>query len=310
MITFRDFLEATPIPGFDDLTVSRILFDLSVLLLIFLMSRLAVWFVKKILERQVFYFRNIEEGKKFAILQISKYLIYTFAIAIIFDRLHIGSIVFTSFAGLFVGLGFGIQQTFNDLTSGLILLFEGSVRVGDIIEVDSKIGRVTSIGVRYSVVQSRDDVTVIVPNSKLIVEKVTNLSGNMVLTRFHIRVGVIYGSDVVLVTEKLKEAALSHPDVLSEASDGQRYTSRGDIEPPRVYFQDFGDNSLVFDLYFWTRNIWDVDIVKSDIRYSIDQLFRENGIVIAFPQRDVHLKIDQGDIGTFKKLLSESEPGD
>ncbi|NJO03690.1 MAG: mechanosensitive ion channel [Bacteroidia bacterium] len=290
--SLEDILNFRPIPGLEDLTVSRILFDAIILLLIFALTRVAIWFVQKLLDRKLFYFRRVDEGKKFAIKQIAKYLIYAVAIAIVFDRLHIGSIMLTSFAGLFVGLGFGVQQTFNDLTSGLILLFEGSVKVGDIVKVDDWAGRVTSIGVRYSVLQTRDDVVVIVPNSKLIVDKVTNYSGNTSITRFAVRVGVAYGSNVELVREKLLEAVENHPDIISDIPDSAQDDRWSDLEPPHVFFQDFGDNSLVFDVFFWTRQVWDVDRVRSDIRFAVDRLFRQHNITIAFPQRDVHLKID------------------
>lgn len=310
-----DIWDATPIPGMNDLTIYRIIVDLLVLTLIFVAARLAVWFVQKFIDRRLNYFTEIDEGKKFAIKQISKYLIYAVAIAIVFDKLHIGSIVLTSFAGLFVGLGFGIQQTFNDLTSGLILLFEGSVRVGDIIYLDDQMGKVTSIGVRYSVVQTRDDITIIVPNSKLIVDKVTNLSGNTQLTRFNITVGVIYGSDVALVKAKLIEAVRGHERVnlplelnkkearayKQDSRLPDKFVNHSQVEEPRVYFQDFGDNSLVFDIFFWTWDIWDVDIVKSDIRFEINEIFNEHGIVIAFPQRDVHIKVDKKELDKIRQ---------
>ncbi|MEO1653043.1 MAG: mechanosensitive ion channel domain-containing protein [Bacteroidota bacterium] len=301
-ITLEQILNWTPIPGLDDLTFGRLIFDFLVLVLIFGFARFAVWFVRKLLNRRLFYLRNIDEGKKYAIIQISKYFIYVLAAAIVLDKLHIGSIIFTSFAGLFVGLGFGIQQTFNDLVSGLILLFEGSVKVGDILRFEDQLGRVISIGVRHSVIQTRNDITILVPNSKLIVESVMNLSGHTHFTRFGIKVGVVYGSNVQLVKEKLVEAVVAHPDVLTNVRGFDWDADRKGVDQPLVYFRDFGDNSLVFEIFFWTANIWDVEIVSSDIRYNIDRLFRENNIVIAFPQRDVHLKLDPQVSKTLKEI--------
>ncbi|NJL15044.1 MAG: mechanosensitive ion channel [Microscillaceae bacterium] len=301
--SWHEILSATPIPGFATLTVSRLLLDGAFLLLIYLMARLALWSIRKIVNRQFYYLKSVDEGKRFAILQISKYLVYGLAMALLLDRLHIGTVLFTSFAGLFVGLGFGLQQTFNDLSSGLILLFEGSVKVGDIVRLEGEVGRVLSIGVRHSVIQTRDDITLIVPNSKLIVDKVTNLSGLTQITRFGILVGVAYGSNLDLVMANLRAAA-RHPEVIQEVSSEEKQQINQDLEAPLVYFRDFGDNSLVFELCFWTRNIWNVDIIKSEIRLEINRLFQEAGLVIAFPQRDVHLKVDAGDMANFQNLAT------
>lgn len=300
-ISLEEIFSWTPIPGFDDLTVARLLIDFAVIVFVFLVARFATRLIKRLVNQRT----NLDEHKKNAITQISKYLLYLLAFAIILDKLHIGSIIFTSFAGLFVGLGFGLQQTFNDLVSGFILMFEGSVKVGDIIQLEGLTGRVISIGDRYSVVRTRDDITILVPNSKLIVNRVINLSGQTSYTRFAVRVGVIYGSDVTLVREMLIKAVSSHEDVLVE--EAERYQSYGntDIEPPRVYFQDFGDNSLVFDIFFWTRNVWDVEIVRSDIRFKINDLFNEKGIVIAFPQRDVHIKLGEKEVKQVQGLIQE-----
>ncbi len=300
--SIEKILSSTPIPGFPDLTLSRLLLDLLVFALIYLLAQFSIWSIKNLLKRR---FRNIDEGKGYAMKQISTYLIYAIAISLILDKLHIGSIIFTSFAGLFVGLGFGIQQTFNDLASGLILLFEGSVKVGDIIKVEDWVGRVTYIGVRHSQVQTRDDISIMVPNSKLIVQNVVNYSGQTNITRFKITVGVVYGSDIELVKEKLIDAVHKHPRVVQEVPRLLQHEDDLPTEGTWVYFRDFGDNSLIFDIYFWTRHVWDVDIVKSDIRFEIDRLFRQSKIVIAFPQRDVHLKIDDGDLDKFQQLSSK-----
>lgn len=173
--------------------------------------------------------------------------------------------------------------------------------MGDIIRLEGEVGRVLLIGVRHSVIQTRDDITLIVPNSKLIVDKVTNLSGLTQITRFGISVGVAYGSNLDLVMANLRAAA-RHPEVIQEVSNEEKQQINLDLEAPLVYFRDFGDNSLVFELCFWTRNIWNVDIIKSEIRLEINRLFQEAGLVIAFPQRDVHLKVDGGDMAHFQKL--------
>ncbi|MDX2306341.1 MAG: mechanosensitive ion channel [Microscillaceae bacterium] len=298
LISLEEIFSWTPIPGFDDLTVARLLIDVSLILFVFIVARFAV----RLIRRLVYQKTNLDEHKKNAIIQISKYLIYLLAISVTLDKLHIGSIIFTSFAGLFVGLGFGLQQTFNDLISGFILMFEGSVKVGDIIKMDTQVGRVVKIGDRYSIIRTRNDVTIMVPNSKLIVDQVTNLSGQTSYTRFGISVGVMYGSDVDLVKEMLLLATSSHPEVLIELPASLLSNSNTDIEPPRVYFKDFGDNSLLFEVFFWTQNVWDIEIVQSDIRFHIHRIFNEQGIVIAFPQRDVHIKLGDKELEKLKTL--------
>lgn len=299
MFSLKDFLKSTPIPGFENLTVSRIIFDVLVLILIYVIARLTIWFIKKVVRRGL---KSTDEGKKFAITQISKYFIYAIAIGFMLDKLHIGTVIFTSFAGLFVGLGFGIQQTFNDLASGLILLFEGSVKVGDYINFEGSINKITSIGVRHSTLQTRDGTEILVPNSKLIVENVINYSIHHIANRFCVKVGVAYGSNVQLVKQKLLEAVYEHKDTILYTSKLNELGKKLGIEDPLVYFKDFGDNSLNFEVYFWTENVWDVEIMKSDIRFTIDKLFRENDITIAFPQRDVHIKVEEKEIKKIKKF--------
>ena len=296
--SITEMLSWTPIPGYENLTISRLLFDLALIIFVIFVASFAVRLIRRLLNQRT----SLNEHKKNAIVQISKYLLYLLAFAIILDKLHIGSIIFTSFAGLFVGLGFGLQQTFNDLVSGFILMFEGSVKVGDIIEIEGLVGKVVSIGDRYSIIQTRDDITFLVPNSKLIVNPVINRSGQAQYTRFGITVGVIYGSDVKLVEETLMQAVISHEDVLLEVPQKYQNSKYADIEPPRVYFRDFGDNSLVFDIYFWTHNVWNVDIVRSDIRFKINELFNEKGLVIAFPQRDVHIKLGDQEMEKIRKI--------
>ncbi|MEM1123316.1 MAG: mechanosensitive ion channel domain-containing protein, partial [Bacteroidota bacterium] len=169
------------------------------------------------------------------------------------------------------------QQTFNDLVSGLILLVEGSVEVGDIIQVDGLIGKVESINIRTSQIGTRDNVSILVPNSKLVGENAINWSHTATPARFQIRVGVSYSSNVDLVTNLLLQAANDHPKVLKNPA-------------PHVQFIDFGSSSLDFDLHFFSREYMTIEMVKSDIRYTITRLFRDNHIEIPFPQRDLWLR--------------------
>lgn len=267
-------------------------FDLFILVFIYLATRILVWFTEKIFIHQ-FLLKSADKGKKFAMARISSYLLYILGVALALESIGVGvSIIWAGSAALLVGIGFGMQQTINDWISGIILLLEGTIKVGDMIELDTQtVGRVKSIDIRTSTVETRDSILIIIPNSSLIVNNVINWSRNFRATRFLVTVGVAYGSDVRLVEQKLIEAARKQKDVVSYP------------EEPFVHFKNFGDNSLEFELLFWTTNIWDIEIVKSDIRFNIDALFRENEIVIAFPQRDIHIKVDQSEREELNQLL-------
>jgi small-conductance mechanosensitive channel len=252
--------------------------DLLIALLIVAGSRFLVWSIQKFLQKNIYSRGTIDEGRQFAFTQLIKYFIYTLSFLLVFQSLGISiSLLLAGSAALLVGIGLGLQQTFNDLVSGLILLFEGNVQVGDIIEINTLIGRVTAIGIRTSKVETRDNVTIIVPNSKFIVDNVINWSHNKKLTRFTISISTSYESDPVLVKQTLLNCIKQHRDVVEKPA-------------PIVRLQDFGENGLHFDLLFWTFNVWRIETLKSEIRFSVYKLFKENNITIPYPQRDLHIK--------------------
>jgi len=233
------------------------------------LSKLLTQFFKK---------RKVESGRSYAFLQFVKYIVYT---AAVLEALNILGIEFTVIwggaAALMVGIGLGLQQTFNDLISGLILLIEGTVEVGDIVEANGVVGTVMDIGIRTSKIKSRDGIALLIPNSKLVGDSSTNWSHTVQTTRFQIKVGVAYSSDVQLVTNILIESAKNHPKVLKTPE-------------PRVQFRDFGNSSLDFDLHIYSDELLGIEFVKSDIRYKIMELFRKNEIEIPFPQQDLWLR--------------------
>jgi len=247
------------------------------LLLIILLTRLVIKYTGKFIRRQIKQ-KNLDEGRTLALYQIIKYVIIVAAILI---GLEVIGIKFTLLLGgaaaLLVGVGLGLQSTFNDIFSGIILLFERSISVGDILEVDGTIGRVVEINIRTSEVATYDNISILMPNSLLVNDKIINWSHNRQLTRFAVAVGVSYGSDVQLVKKLLHDAAVEHPDV-------------DQTRPPDIFFSDFGDSALQFDLKFWCTNLLQIGRIKSDIRFAIDAKFRENGVTIPFPQRDLHLR--------------------
>ena len=181
-------------------------------------TRILLWIVKKILFRNK-KVRRFEEGSLHSLFQITKYVIWIFAILIIFDTIGLKlNVLLAGSAALLVGIGLGLQNTFNDFISGIILLFEGSIKVGDILEIDDDIVKLRKTGLRTSEAINRDDIVIILPNSLITTNKVINWSHQSKKTRFKIDVGVAYGSDVDLVLEILQKSALDHPEIYDKTS--------------------------------------------------------------------------------------------
>lgn len=251
--------------------------DLLLILAILVASKFAIWFLNEVLLSRYFKRKGLDLGRQFALKQIVMYLVWAFAVFAILEMLGVATAVLAGLAAFLVGIGLGLQEVFKDLASGIIILIEGTADVGDIIEIDGQPAIVRQIGLRTSLVETRDQVSVLIPNSRLVVESVINWSHNQHVRRFNISVGVAYGSDVDKVTELLLSAALQHPKVLKEPK-------------PMVLFEDFGNSSLDFNLYFYSEELFGIPKVRSEIRYSIIKLFRDHNIEIPFPQRDVWIR--------------------
>ncbi|WP_088654998.1 mechanosensitive ion channel family protein [Geofilum rhodophaeum] len=223
--------------------------------------------------------KGLSTGQTRTVFQIMKYLIWLVGVLLILDSIGISiNMIIAGSAALLVGLGFGIQGLFNDFVSGLVLLFEGSIRVDDVVEIESgMIGRVLEVGLRTSRLVTRDNIIVFVPNHKLVNDKLINWSTNEDATRFAIEVGVAYGSEVRLVERLLRECAEECDEVVRK-------------EETLVLFTNFGDSSLDFRLLFWVRDVFRIEPIKSKLRFAIDEKFRANEVSIPFPQRDVHIK--------------------
>lgn len=246
--------------------------------LIFFIAQLVVWLLTQLILYGIYRNKKIDVGAQFAINQLLKYVVYVVAFVIILDNLGINiTILLGGAAALLVGIGLGLQQTFNDFISGIVLLFERTVAVGDVLEVGAVIGTVKKIGLRASTIETRGNITVLVPNSKLVNEQVINWTHFDDKVRFEINIGVAYGSDTEKVKEILLEVAVNNPYVV-------KYPS------PTVRFKNFGDNSLDFKVFFYSRNFIVIEDIKSDMRFAIDKKFRENNISIPFPQRDVWIR--------------------
>lgn len=274
MDTIRHFIETVIFRiGKYEVQVS----DLLVVLLIFLVTKFVLWVIRKAIFRKSNGDRR-EMSNAYSLYQIIKYLLWIFAILFMMQTLGISiTVLLAGSAALLVGIGLGLQQTFNDFISGVILLIEGTTRVGDVLEVDGQVVEIQEIGIRTSKGLTRDDIIVIIPNSAITNSKVINWSHQVKRTRFRIDVGVAYGSDVDLVVKILEASALEHPDI----------SHKENIE---ARFVNFGNSSLDFQLLFFSDDVFRIEKVKSEIRKIINRKFIENNITIPFPQVDLHVK--------------------
>ncbi len=177
-----------------------------------------------------------------------------------------------------IGVGFGAQNIINNFISGWILMWERPIRIGDFLEIGDTRGTVERINTRSTRIRRVDGVHLLIPNSYLLENIVVNWTLVDRLARSTIRVGVAYGSPVERVRDLIEEATKAEEAVLAEPA-------------PLVIFEDFGDNALIFDVYYWIEAGADRDLrkIRSNIRFRINAFFRDNGIVIAFPQRDIHV---------------------
>ena len=248
--------------------------NLVVVLILIFGTRLLLSFTKKIIFQRT---SSDEIGRSNSLFQIIKYFVWVIALSLCLESVGINiSILIAGSAALLVGIGFGLQNIFNDFTSGIIILLDRSIKVGDILETDGIVGEVKEIRLRTTKVLTRENTILIIPNHKFIQDPVLNWSENDWNTRFSVKVGVAYGSNVQLVKRLIEQAAEEHP-LISENPG------------PFARFIDFGDSSLDFELFFWSESIFRVGQVQSDLRFKIDELFRANNVTIPFPQRDVHL---------------------
>ncbi len=259
------------VPVSPALVIQAILF---ILLLAFVARRTRRVFRVYLLDRI-----EMQEGHKYALETTAEYLIVIAGLAV---GLELAGVNLGSFAilggALGVGVGFGLQSIANNFVSGLVLLFEGPVKVGDRVEIGELNGDVVKIGARSTWVRTNDNIIVIVPNSEFIVKPVVNWTATDRQVRFSLPVGTSYNSDPEEVRRVLIRVATENPDVLPEP-------------PPDVIFTDYGDSSLNFELRFWTiSRVQTPLMLKSDLYFAIFRSFKESGIEIPYPQRDIHVR--------------------
>lgn len=245
---------------------------------VLVVARVLLWLLRRILFRSKSKL-PIDFARKNSLYLIIKYFVWVVAIVIALQAGGVNiTILLAGSAALFVGLGFGLQQLFNDMVSGIILLFDGTIQVGDIIEVDGIVAEIEEINLRTSNVRSQDDIVMVIPNHKFVSENVINWSKQRKHTRFRVQVGVSYDSDVNLVREVLERCMEQDQTILREP------------HKPFVRFVNFGESSLDFECVFWSYNNFAYQNTNSELRFRIFNAFREHGITIPFPQRDLHIK--------------------
>lgn len=252
-------------------------YSIVIILFIFLATKGVLWLIKRALFGKN-KFAKLDTGNTYALFQIIKYVIWVISIGFILETIGVKvTVLIAGSAALLVGIGLGLQQTFNDVLSGIILLSEKSIKLNDILEIDGDVVKIQSIGLRTSKGLNRDDISIIIPNSLITTNKVINWSHQSKRTRFRIDVGVSYGSDIDLVSKILEESVFEHVEI----SDRELIEAR---------LINFGNSSLDFQVLFFSKNIFRINKVKSDIRRIISKKFAENNIAIPFPQMDLHLK--------------------
>ena len=270
----KSFLDLGFTLGSGNQEVRITVWTLLLVILSFVVARLFLKWIRVLLTR------NMQEPDKLKFISFFKFVQYITYIIVGFAVLSASGINVTPFlaasAALLVGLGLALQELFQDVIGGVFIFIDKSLLVGDIVEVDGKVARVIEVTLRTTRAITRDDKIVVIPNHKFISEIIINYTQNHKTTRESVKIGVAYGSDV-----KKVEALL-----LQSVSE-----QRGVLKTPKsfVLFDDFGESALQFSVLFFISDSFSVPKIKSEIRFRIDQLFRENNISIPFPQTDVHI---------------------
>ena len=271
----KEFLNIPISLGNTEVTLWSILYFLILLFLLFyITSKLRKWVVYKVLSKS-----RIDIGVRIAVGTIIRYIVLVIGIIIVLQSAGINLSAVTVLAGaLGVGIGFGLQNITNNFVSGIIILFERPIKVGDRIELGDVSGDVISISMRSTTIVTNDNISIIVPNSDFISSKVINWSHTDRNIRFNFPVSVSYNEDPLNIKKLLLEVAANNESILKEPK-------------PDVLFKGFGESSLDFNLRVWTREyINRPNVLKSQIYYAVFEKFKKHNVEIPFPQRDLHIK--------------------
>ncbi len=252
---------------------------LLIIILIILATKLFTWLVFR------FLLHNSKQKKGFdtryfSLYQLGKYILWFIAtyFSLNIMGVHI-SVLLASSTAIFVGIGLGFQQVFKDFISGIVILMEGTIQVNDVIEINNMVVKVSAIHLRTTKVITRDDISMIVPNHKIMEQSVTNWTHNAESTRFLIRVNTGFEEEVSLVRRLLIEAVLEEEAVLKD-----------EAHAPNVRLGNFGEYALEFELLFWSQRMFRIENIKSNIRYRIIEKFRSHNIQIPYPYRKISIE--------------------
>lgn len=261
-------------------TFSITVWSIISLVLIYILTRIAIAVMSRLFRRFAER-RGMDKGRQVSFLLLMKYILWVFGISMMITSAGIQlTFLIASSAALLVGLGLGLQQIFSDFISGIFLLFEGTIQVGDILQVGNVVGKVEKINLRTTIFRDRNDIVMIIPNHKFIEENVINWSHDNTVSRFIVNVSASYESDMEQVKQVLQDCLNSHKDVII---NDQRFA-------PSVRIADFLDSGVQFELLFYSENMFRIDNTKSDIRMMIWKAFKDRGITIPFQQMEIHVK--------------------
>ncbi|NBX38147.1 MAG: hypothetical protein EBR54_01875 [Flavobacteriia bacterium] len=283
-VTFREFIQYNLIQ-IGALKLS--LYNMILVVAIFLFARIFISLYKLYIGRKVQSSKKRDYDVVFVYVQIARYVIYIGAFLLSINVLGLDiSLILTGSVGLLVGIGLGLQDLFKDIIAGIVLLLEGNIKVGDIVEINSDknhnlkqtstlfVAKILKIGVRTTQIQTREGNIQLLPNAHLTQNKVENWSHSSRLSMFTLHVQIEYGSNTELATQILVDVAKRHPMVDAN-------------ETTFVRLANFSESGMDLELVFWAKNSWEILNFKSDLRYQIDRRFRENNIRFAYPTRTI-----------------------
>lgn len=238
----------------------------------------SVFVFLQLLKKSIYSISRIDIVKRYTVYRLTKYLVFVISTVVAFQLLGFSfSVLIAGSAALLVGIGLVLQNLFSDYVSGLTLLLTSSVKVKDVIELKGVVCRVEEINLRTTLVCTREDKYIIVPNTELTRSQLINWTHSGVSSRFQVSIRVAYDSDVPLVMKLLKQAADEQKEILAN-------------RPPYVRLEDYEESGLCFLVLFWSEEVFRIENIKSKIRIRVFELFKENKIKIPFPQRVLHIK--------------------
>jgi len=275
---YFSWLESGISIGGTKITIINVVYLIIFLIFFTFLSRI----IRKALQNRVLPRTRLDIGARASFVNV---VIYTFWILTIYTGINILGINLSSLAfmagALGIGIGFGLQNIVNNFISGIILLFDPSIQVGDMVQIGEDWGTINRINIRTTIVQTFDNASLIIPNSQMLSNKVTNWSFKDPKVRRQVDVGVAYGSDVQKVRKILLQIVSDMPEIMDDPA-------------PRVDFMDFGNSALIFRIRFWITSPEFWLTAPTELRFKIDEEFKKNGIEIAFPQQDIHIRSASG----------------